>query len=185
VARKLLCMGALITLASLAQVTPAIACIYVFPGGSATIESWTEIIGADQDSAKFTVNIVFGTANAAGNLSFSINLSGLPVVSFLDLELNATAECRTAKAGGLFSENGGELFYGFALNRENISFGFTADLTKAEGDGNQYVFITNFSLSLSYADPSTSPVPLPGAVWLLGAGLMGLGCVGWRRQKII
>jgi len=27
-----------------------------------------------------------------------------------------------------------------------------------------------------------TPVPLPGAVWLLGAGLLGL--VGWRRRKI-
>lgn len=26
-------------------------------------------------------------------------------------------------------------------------------------------------------------VPLPGAVWLLGSGLMGLSAVGWRRKK--
>jgi hypothetical protein len=28
-----------------------------------------------------------------------------------------------------------------------------------------------------------APTPIPGAVWLLGTGLLGLGCVGWRRRS--
>jgi hypothetical protein len=27
------------------------------------------------------------------------------------------------------------------------------------------------------------PVPIPGAVWLLGSGLLGLGLLGWRRKQ--
>jgi hypothetical protein len=28
-----------------------------------------------------------------------------------------------------------------------------------------------------------STVPIPGAIWLLGTGLLGLGAVGWRRKR--
>jgi hypothetical protein len=31
---------------------------------------------------------------------------------------------------------------------------------------------------------SYTPTPIPGAIWLLGSGLLGLGAVGWRRQQV-
>ena len=43
---------------------------------------------------------------------------------------------------------------------------------------------TGTLLGITVFTPSGgSPVPLPGAVWLLGTGLLGLGAVGYRRRK--
>jgi hypothetical protein len=39
------------------------------------------------------------------------------------------------------------------------------------------------SLTLNYDVPPPSQTPIPGAVWLLGTGLLGLACVGRRRKK--
>ncbi|MFZ2088551.1 MAG: PEP-CTERM sorting domain-containing protein [Desulfobaccales bacterium] len=39
-------------------------------------------------------------------------------------------------------------------------------------------YITSFTLEYP-----NNAVPLPGAVWLLGTGLLGLACVGWRRRN--
>jgi len=30
---------------------------------------------------------------------------------------------------------------------------------------------------------STTPIPIPSAVWLLGSGLLGLGVLGWGRKR--
>ena len=36
---------------------------------------------------------------------------------------------------------------------------------------------------LSFTGNTTSPVPIPGAVWLLGSGVLGLLGIGRRRER--
>ena len=45
-------------------------------------------------------------------------------------------------------------------------------------DPTQYTLLSENNV---YFDFANTPVPLPGAVWLLGSGLLGLG--GWRRFR--
>ncbi len=173
-ARKLLCLGALITLASLAQVAPGNASMYAFPGLSEPLGTWTEMPAIDHDHTKFSVNLVYDTFNTVGNIRISLNFSSLPIVSSINLELITTADYNSEREGGRYRRNWGEILSGFDHNRDNTSFIFTATLTEVLGDGDHFGFITCFSFSMSQADPLATPVPLPGTLWLLGTGLLGL-----------
>jgi hypothetical protein len=46
----------------------------------------------------------------------------------------------------------------------------------------QYTLTLSSAGVLSYDAPSTAPVPVPAAIWLLGSGLMGLVGIGRRRN---
>lgn len=69
-----------------------------------------------------------------------------------------------------------DLFYSIGLF-DQVDLGFTTIL------GNPTGFGTNFGVTgaLTFTDPNTSAVPVPGAVWLLGAGITGL--LGLRRTR--
>jgi hypothetical protein len=178
VARKLLCLWALITLAFLAQVAPGIASMYAVSGGSETTGIWTKIQGIDQEPTRFTITIVYDTFTTVGTIRLSINLPGLPVVSSSDSKLISAAQYSMEKEGGLFRGYWQEILYGSDHNRSNnASFILTATLTEVLEGGNHYGLMTSFSFSMSHADPLPSSVPLPGAVCLLGSGLPGLACL--------
>jgi hypothetical protein len=177
VARKLLCLGALITLVSLAQVAPGRASMYAFSGGNGTIGIWTKVQGTDQDHTRITINIVYDTFTTGGKIRFSVNLADFTIGSLSDFELISTTKYSMATEGGLVRASWEEILYGTGHGRGNASFSFTANLTEIVEDGNHYGFMTSFSFSSSYADPLPSSVPLPGAVWFLGSGLAGLACL--------
>jgi hypothetical protein len=173
-ARKLLCLGALITLAFLAQAAPGSASNYVFSGANGTIGVWTKVQGIGQEHTRITVNLVYNTIVSGENIQFSVNLADFTIGSLSGFELTSTTKYSVAKEGELLWASWEENLYVTGRDRGNTSFSFTASLTEVAEDGNQYGFMTNFSFSLSQADPLPSSVPLPGAVWLLGSGLAGL-----------
>jgi hypothetical protein len=62
----------------------------------------------------------------------------------------------------------------FTLNGENIKY------IILESDAYGYAAMGSPNIdTFSY-----TPTPIPGAIWLLGSGLLGLGAVGWRRQQV-
>jgi hypothetical protein len=72
---------------------------------------------------------------------------------------------------------------GIALGQSVSLFGITGDGGKGQLQtydlGDNLTLSSNGTLTISSA--STSPVPLPAAVWLFGSGLLGLLGVGRRR----
>jgi hypothetical protein len=66
------------------------------------------------------------------------------------------------------------------------SDGYYGDVASLQLNGNNiaYALLIPTSTSgagLTFDDLTYNPVPIPGAVWLLGSGLLGL--VGWRRSR--
>jgi hypothetical protein len=90
-----------------------------------------------------------------------------------------------ASTGG----NGGSTnLYAQLPDQSGIGLGTSVSLYGATGNGNtgnvqSYILGTNLTLSSTgtLTVGSTSPVPLPAAVWLFGSGLLGLIGVGRRR----
>jgi hypothetical protein len=59
-------------------------------------------------------------------------------------------------------------------------FMFTAELDDIFGNHQNRGHFKSFTLDYPY---DSSAVPIPGAVWLLGTGMLGLWCLGRRRQR--
>ena len=56
---------------------------------------------------------------------------------------------------------------------------FTATLVDIEGNHKNVGFMSSFILEYPY---NSSPVPIPGTVWLLSTGVLGIWCLGRRRK---
>ena len=118
--------------------------------------------------------IVFDTTTADPN--FFINMAGVPDITSNDTTLtyNVTYNYtdRYAVVSGVIIGTG-------TNSLDGTPFMFTAVLEDVLGNHQNEGYMTSFILEYPY-DPST--VPIPGAVWLLGTGILGLWCLGRRRQ---
>lgn len=65
---------------------------------------------------------------------------------------------------------------------DNFSTIYGEVIVGGYGDDSYQLDITNGSVIYTSTCRASS-VPLPGAVWLLGTGLLGLGALGWRRKR--
>jgi hypothetical protein len=147
-----------------------------------------------------TVQIVYNTRDYIdpSNPSFSASGYGGPDINSFDTVITTTATYK-ADANGqpLYAYDATDQYYhytlqngtmtmtGYGTNSSDNGTYFTLSGTMVEMKKNTQHIGYFSDLSLTYpaeaADPSA--VPIPGAVWLLGTGLLGLGCVGRRRKS--
>jgi hypothetical protein len=182
-AKKILCIGVIIALASLAQAAPGSASLYAFPGKDATVGAWTAMHGAVPYQVTIALKLEYDF-KSPGKLSLTLNLPGIPGLSPLELELFNPGNGSQARPGGIYRQKWREILYDLHHDFDNTILTLTATWTEILRDNNQFGFITDFSFSVSHDNPPAAPVPLPGAVWLLGTGLLGLGCLERRRRKV-
>jgi hypothetical protein len=236
-ARKLLVMVALISLALLAQVASGLADM-ALPGSGGTDVNWVEYhqvpLGSPgncfyagypeaysfsstgittwgtvhlinqyegtttQQNGKTTLTINYDTI-AEGT---AMHIDGEPDISFgvfqnppgdsqyfvvasSDFKITTT---QTYDNDGTLIQ---ETFFGFGHDLLNNGDYFTLTgtlepLPYTTYPGTDYVYhrgIFTTDLQLTYGSADPSAVPIPGALWLLGTGLLGLACVGRRRKS--
>jgi hypothetical protein len=116
-----------------------------------------------------TYTIVFDATGAEPN--FFIAMEGIPSISSTDTIITYNVKYTytdryTATDGIIIGEGTNDL--------DGMPFRFTASLVDVLGNHQNMGYMSSFKLEV---------VPIPGAVWLLGTGLLGLFCLGRRRQK--
>jgi hypothetical protein len=126
--------------------------------------------------------IVFDLTSA--NPGFFFKLPDGTTISSTDtiLTYNVTYTFNDGE-GGRYSVQSGQIIAEGTndLSPDHTPFRFVGYLNDQEGNHiHNLGYLTSYSLT--YPDPAT-PTPIPGAVWLLGTGLLGLACVGRRRRS--
>jgi len=132
--------------------------------------------GSGTNTYWVTYKIVYDS----GNLGFTALNYGGPAISSSNTVITTISTYKADDTytpinnNGYFLQGQTMTMSGTGTNSDGTPFTFTADLNEVYWDHNHSGYITNFDL--------VYPAPLPGAAWLLGSGLLGLGCLGWRRR---
>jgi hypothetical protein len=149
----------------------------------------------EPDGGWVTVSTVYNVLDpnrpAGTPLFFAQNYGGPDIASY-DAVVTITAKYIMDPATGYPQFNNGFTIYSEAGQYPTMTmtgsgtngttpFTFTATLTELGTDHTHFGYFNDFTLTTYSAG---AEAPIPGAVWLLGSGLLGLGCVGRRRRKI-
>jgi hypothetical protein len=126
-----------------------------------------------------TFQTVYDTIESPGVIKFSVNIPGGPSISSTDATIIMTETFKIQEgAGGLTWTFQSGSIAGSGTS-DGIPFTLSGILYETTGDHNHYGGINNFTLTY----PAAANAPIPGALWLLGTGLLGLACVGRRRRR--
>ena len=180
---------------SVAQPQPA-------PVSDGTTNEWTSVKIAT-DYGLVTTDLTLPNYNYWTTITvvydkgpFSVSVSGNPLIQSTDTVITTAGTYQTTADGSfvwLDSDADNPDDFGYQLQNRTLMmtgsgtnsldgtpFTFSAIMNEVLGDNTHDGTFTDFKV-LYGAD--SSPVPIPGAMWLLGSGLFGLACLRPRRRK--
>jgi hypothetical protein len=137
-------------------------------GGSGSNGGWDGSLGPMAGLENFTGTMTFEFSNPVAGVGGFLNYISLQdpcTIAVYDIS-NNLIESYTLT----FHTDGGTntgFFFGFLEGSSNI----------------KYFKLTNNWIGVTTLTVQENAAPLPGAVWLLGSGLLSLGAVGWRRRQ--
>jgi hypothetical protein len=169
-----------------------------YPAADGTFTDWKiamltnpdpgEVIASDDITVTYKITydslLSDGIEGPGDTTRFVVNIPGLSLSSS-DFVLIATANYNKLPSAQHWI-NHWETVYGYGHNDSDNDtyFTLTGTLMETTGDSNHYGYIVDFKLDYNpSSDPITSQTPIPGAVWLLGSGLLGLACLRPRRRQ--
>lgn len=171
----------LATFALFANVNPSQA-VAVTPGTTVDLVFDTSSVGEqffDQFSIRFEPTNLFNLGDSA-RIDFGLSLGADDLLS--NRVLNGSFDPGTTQIGALFTAGTPNFTVGAAVDSffarvTGVSGSFDLDITDFR------IFETADLSGQITASSVPSPVPIPAALPLLGAGFAALGFVGWRRKR--
>ncbi len=130
--------------------------------------------GTENPDGSYT--IVFDATTADPN--FVIDMEGVPYISSIETTITYNVRYEYTVAGTYTVVEG--TIIGIGTNSSGgEDFMFTATLVDVLGNHQNVGYMSSFILEYPY-DPSA--VPIPGTIWLLSTGILGIWCLGRRRK---
>ena len=116
-----------------------------------------------------------GTSSVASDGMVTLDVSGANFTTGTSYDFYLTNNSRFAK---VYWENYGSIGDAYAGGQLITSLGYA----NVSGYPSNYDNRSLSEFDLAFSVSTVSAVPIPGAVWLLGSGLIGL--VGFRKKKV-
>lgn len=127
----------------------------------------------------YTFVYTYDQSVLSNEVRFTADIPGGPSIKSYDAEFEITATYKYEDAGPVpWTFQYGTMEGGGTEWLTGTPFALSADVYVDNGNHTQQGHYENFQLTY----PASS-VPIPGAVWLLGTGVLGLLCLGRRRKK--
>lgn len=161
------------------------------PGDGSTVHDSTIAFGAVTVNAKSGYRITGVTFGMAGDYAVANKSSWVSVEAELDLYANTPGGFAKPTVGDTFGETGGEtsswgIFNSWDLgswgNVTALEMGLMLTLIAHAEDWGAS-FIQTKAVGSGLVTVQTSPIPIPGALWLFGSGLALLGALNHRRRQ--
>lgn len=140
-------------------------------------------VETDQYNWFHTFTYTYDDTVTPGEVRFMANIADGPSITSYDAEFTITATYVSQGDGTWTFQNNltGEYvatIEGIGTNNGGAQFTISGILWEDFGNHNHLGHFIDFQLTY---EPSA--VPVPGALWLLGTGLLGLFCLGRRRRE--
>lgn len=135
--------------------------------------------GTTNDGVFYTFVYTYDAPVIPNEEMFTVDIPGGP--SFVSYDVEFTITATYLKSGDNWTFEDGDMV-GSGYTFESFSDGTPFTLSASIILDSQSYPILNFHFENFELTYPASAVPIPGSVWLLGTGLLGLFCLGRRRK---
>jgi hypothetical protein len=146
--------------------------------------TWGDTFTDEYGSLWATLTIVYDDGDhsfvAQNSDGLNINSSNTVITTIASYKIDPDSG-HLLNQNGFLCQDQTLTMLGTGTNIDGTLFTFTADLKEVFYNHDHSGYVENFEVVYGSADPAAAPIP--GAVWLLGSGLLGLAGLRSRRKS--